>query len=168
MTELASVIIGESPRNEAINLLALVSLLVKKGIVSEKEVAEARKQAKRLVDKELKTKAVALRKYYEKRLAELRRISKKADGNLHFAILSHQKENNTNGKTSRFHGVDFCQRTQRWRARIKVFGEPKSRHLGEFNDELEAAEAYNIAAREAYGEHAYQNDLSEPRKKKPR
>lgn len=67
MTELASAIIGESPRNETINHLALVSLLVGKGIVSEKEVAEARNQAKRLVDKELKTKAVALRKYYEKR-----------------------------------------------------------------------------------------------------
>lgn len=91
MTELASVIIGDSPRSEAINHLALVSILVEKGIVSEKEVAEARNQAKRLVDKELKTKAVALRKYYKKRLAELRRISKKADGNLHFAILSHQK-----------------------------------------------------------------------------
>ena len=58
MTELASAIIGDSPRSEAINHLALVSLLVEKGIVSEKEVAEARNQAKRLVDRELKTRTV--------------------------------------------------------------------------------------------------------------
>lgn len=166
MTELASAIIGDSPRSEAINHLALVSLLVEKGIVSEKEVAEARNQAKRLVDKELKTKAVALRKYYEKRLAELRSKSKIGDGNLHFAIKSHQKAGRNHGKTSRFHGVDLCQRTRKWRARIKVAGEPTSRSLGYFDDELDAAEAYNIAAREAYGEHAHVNDLAEPRKKK--
>jgi hypothetical protein len=148
--------------------LALVELLVEKGIISETEIEDARLGAKQLVDKELKTRAVALRKYYEKRLAELRRISKKADGNLNFAISSHQKAGRNHGKTSRFHGVDYNKKARKWRARIKVFGEPKSRHLGEFNDELEAAEAYNIAALEAYGEHAHVNDLSEKRRRKPR
>ena len=168
MTELASVIIGDSPRSEAINHLALVSLLVEKGIVSEKEITEARLIATRLVDKELKTRAGALRKHYEKRLAELRSKSKIGDGNLHFAIKSHQKAGRNHGKTSRFHGVDLCKRTRRWRARIKVAGEPTPRSLGYFDDELDAAEAYNIAAREAYGEHAHVNDLAEPRKKKLR
>ncbi len=167
-SKLTTTIIGDSPRSEAINHLALVELLVEKGIISETEIEDARLKAKRLVDKELKTRAVALRKYYEKRLSELRRASKKADGDMHFAILSHQKAGRNHGKTSRFHGVDFNKKTQRWRARIKVFGEPQPRYLGEFNDEFEAAEAYNIAAREAYGEHAHLNDLTEPRKKKSR
>ncbi len=164
-SKMTTTIIGDSPRSEAINHMALVELLVEKGIISEKEIANARLRAKRLVDKELKTRAIALRKYYEKRLAELRQVSKKADGNLHFAISSHQKAGRNHGKTSRFHGVDFIKRSGKWRARIKVFGEQKSRHLGEFNDELEAAEAFNIAAREAYGEHAHVNDLSVSRKK---
>ena len=168
MTELTSAIIGDSPRNEAINHLALVSLLVEKGIVSEKEVTEARNQAKRLVDRELKTRTVALRKHYEKRLAELQSKSKMGDGNLHYAIKSHQKAGRKHGKTSRFHGVDFFKRTRKWRARIKVVGEPTPRDLGCFDDERDAAEAYNIAAREAYGEHAHVNDLAEPRKKKSR
>lgn len=168
VTELASTIIRESPRNEAIGHLALVFLLVEKGIVTEKEITQARLHATRLVDRELKTRGVALRKHYERRLAELRSKSKIGDGNLHFAIKSHQKAGRNHGKTSRFHGVDLCKRTRRWRARIKVAGEPTSRSLGYFDDELDAAEAYNIAAREAYGEHAHMNDLAEPRKKKSR
>jgi hypothetical protein len=164
-SDLTTTIIGDSPRSEAINHLALVELLVEKGIISETEIEDARLRAKRLVDKELKTRAVALRKYYEKRLAELRRISKKADGDLHFAISSHQNANRNHGKTSKFHGVDYDRRSRKWRARIKVFGEPKPRYLGSFDDEVAAAEAYNIAAQDAYGEHAHVNDLSVPRKK---
>ena len=122
MTELASAIIGDSPRSEAINHLALVSLLVEKGIVTEDEITQARLHATRLVDRELKTRKFALRNHYEKSLAELRSKSKMGDGNLHYAIKSHQKAKRKQGKTSRFNGVDLCKRTRKWRARIKVFG----------------------------------------------
>ena len=92
-------------------------------------------------------------------------MGNKHDGSIHFAIKSHQKPGRIHGKTSRFHGVDYCKRTRKWRARIKVFGEPTPRNLGYFEVEEDAAEAFNIAAQEAYGEHAHVNDLAEPRKK---
>ena len=102
VTELASTIIRESPRNEAIGHLALVFLLVEKGIVTEKEITQARLHATRLVDRELKTRGVALRKHYERRLAELRSKSKIGDGNLHFAIKSHQKADATTARRAVF------------------------------------------------------------------
>ena len=168
MTQLASTIVSESPRTEAINYLALVTLLVEKGIVSTEEITQARNRATKLVDKELKSRSSTLRKYYEKRLSELKNKSKKGDGGIHFAIKSHQKPGRIQGKTSRFHGVDYHKRTRKWRARIKVFGEATPRDLGSYEDEKDAAEAYNIAAQEAYGEHAHVNDLAGPQKKSRR
>lgn len=59
--------------------------------------------------------------------------------------------------TSRFKGV--CRtRSGKWQAQIKV--DLKSVYLGMFDDELEAAKAYNEAARKAYGEYAYLNPVS--------
>ena len=160
MEPLVSTTVRESYRSEAINHLALVSLLVEKGIASEQEIVRARDNATKLVDRELRSRKKALRKYYESRLAELQAKSKFGDGTLHYAIKSHQKPGRLNGKTSRFHGVDFCKRSRKWRARIKVAGEPTARNLGYFDEEIDAAEAYNVAAAEAYGEHAHLNDLS--------
>jgi ribosomal protein L16/L10AE len=158
---LTTATIGESSRSEAINYLSLVLVLVEKGIVSEKEINAAREHAKQLIDEELKTGAVDLRKYYEQRLTEYKRLFKKTDDKLNSAISAHKRMNRNKGKTSRFHGVDFYAKTQRWRARIKVIGETNQRHLGEYDDELQAAEAYNIAAKLAYGKLAQLNDLSD-------
>ncbi len=62
-----------------------------------------------------------------------------------------------NHGSSRFKGVSFVQSLKRWRSSIKVDG--KSISIGVFTSELEAAAAYNKAAREHFGDMAYQNPL---------
>ena len=59
-------------------------------------------------------------------------------------------------KTSRFKGVGVVP-CGRWRATLVVGG--KNHHLGMFDTEEEAAEAYNIAASEAFGEFAGLNQV---------
>lgn len=49
----------------------------------------------------------------------------------------------TNPRTSRYRGVDWHSQHRAWRARIHIAG--KSRHLGLFADEAEAAEAARAA-----------------------
>lgn len=66
--------------------------------------------------------------------------------------------------SSRFKGVSYVQSLKRWRASIKIDGRSKS--LGVYDTELQAAEAYNRAAREAFGDMAYQNLLEPPKKRR--
>lgn len=56
---------------------------------------------------------------------------------------------------SRFKGVSYHEGTGKWRARIFLNG--KSKHLGLFRTQEEAAIAYNNAARKYYGEYALLN-----------
>lgn len=62
--------------------------------------------------------------------------------------------------SSRFKGVHYVTRTKRWRAQIAV--NKKHISLGIFKSELAAAEAYNKAALEYFGDMAYQNLLKKP------
>lgn len=57
--------------------------------------------------------------------------------------------------SSKFKGVDWCSRERRWRSRIMV--ENKCKHLGYFRNEKEAAKAYDIAAKQYFGEFARLN-----------
>lgn len=59
------------------------------------------------------------------------------------------------GSTSRFKGVSWDRSRNKWAAYIKA----GSRHLnlGRFSDELEAARAYDEAARTHFGEYAHLN-----------
>jgi predicted site-specific integrase-resolvase len=57
--------------------------------------------------------------------------------------------------TSRFKGVCWDKAAEKWIASIKK--DHVSRHLGRYHDELAAAEAYDEAARELFGEHARLN-----------
>ncbi len=57
--------------------------------------------------------------------------------------------------TSEYKGVFFKSQAKRWKARISVDG--KRMHLGFFEDEIEAARAYDAAAKKYYGEFAYLN-----------
>jgi hypothetical protein len=57
--------------------------------------------------------------------------------------------------TSRFKGVCWDRRRGKWVAYIKK--DQVSRYLGRFSDEIAAAEAYDEAARELFGEHARLN-----------
>ena len=59
------------------------------------------------------------------------------------------------GCSSRYKGVSWCKRDNKWRAKIKVHY--KNIHLGLFDDEIEAALSYNDAAAEHFGEFARLN-----------
>lgn len=59
--------------------------------------------------------------------------------------------------SSRFKGVSFHARDGRWQARIKA-GATRIQ-LGYFDAELDAARAYNDAARKHFGEFANLNDI---------
>lgn len=59
------------------------------------------------------------------------------------------------GSTSTYKGVFWNRRSQRWQAKIKTNG--RSRTLGLYVSEAEAALAYDEAAREMFGEYACLN-----------
>lgn len=57
--------------------------------------------------------------------------------------------------TSKYKGVCWDERRGKWLAQIRKDG--VHRHLGRFDDEIDAADAYDNAARELFGEHAFLN-----------
>jgi len=59
------------------------------------------------------------------------------------------------GTSSKYKGVSWYKQTRRWEAYIKING--KKKRIGYFNDEIEAALAYDRAARELFGEYAKTN-----------
>lgn len=61
--------------------------------------------------------------------------------------------------SSQYKGVSFFKETSRWRAYIQLEG--KGKHLGFFDNEVEAAKAYNVAAKQFYGEFARLNVISD-------
>lgn len=61
------------------------------------------------------------------------------------------------GRSSKYKGVTFSKRYQKWKAQITA--RKSLKFLGYFADELEAARAYNKAAEELFGEFAWLNDL---------
>lgn len=77
--------------------------------------------------------------------------------NLRLATRTQNSQNIRRRKASiyNFKGVILCENTNRWRARITVF--KKTIHLGYFDTEIEAARAYDNAAKEHFGEFASLN-----------
>ncbi len=59
------------------------------------------------------------------------------------------------GGSSIYKGVCWNNNYQKWRAQIKL--NYKLIHLGDFNNEIEAAKAYNVAAKKYFGEFAWLN-----------
>ena len=57
--------------------------------------------------------------------------------------------------TPKYKGVCWCEDRGKWLAQITKGG--TYRYLGRFDDEIDAAEAYDNAARELFGEHAFLN-----------
>jgi len=57
--------------------------------------------------------------------------------------------------SSRYKGVSWDKSSKKWRARITFNG--KKSHIGQFDDEVEAARAYDREAKELFGEFAYLN-----------
>lgn len=68
-------------------------------------------------------------------------------------------QNSGNQKTgygsSKFKGVSWYKVTEKWLSQIQFEG--KTKHLGYFTDELDAAKAYNEAALKHFGEFARLN-----------
>lgn len=62
-------------------------------------------------------------------------------------------KNNTSG----FKGVSWHKRSNKWRAVIKV--NAKHKHLGLFQTDIAAANAYNDAAKKYYGDFARLNNI---------
>lgn len=78
--------------------------------------------------------------------------------NLRIATKSQNAANSKKRKSSsKFKGVSWIQILGKWRARIRVNG--KSYHLGVFNNEIDAAIAYNTSAKLFFGEFAYINKV---------
>ena len=73
--------------------------------------------------------------------------------------LATQAQNNWNAicrkHSSRFKGVSWYKRDKLWEAAIKIHD--RRLFLGRFQDEIEAARAYDEAAKEFYGEFARTN-----------
>jgi hypothetical protein len=66
--------------------------------------------------------------------------------------MNRQKQRVT---SSKYKGVSWVRSSGKWKAAIQV--DKKNLHLGYFEDEEEAARAYDAAARKYQGEFAYQN-----------
>ncbi len=78
--------------------------------------------------------------------------------------IANQQQNNANGRpriggTSLYKGVGWHERDRRWRARIVKDGHEY--YLGYYDNEMEAARAYNKKALELFGEYACLNELEE-------
>lgn len=59
--------------------------------------------------------------------------------------------------SSPYKGVSWSKSHEKWMAMIKIDG--KTKFLGRFDDEIDAARAYNDAAWLAWGEHAFLNPI---------
>jgi hypothetical protein len=70
------------------------------------------------------------------------------------------QQNAMNGKkhknsTSQYKGVSFFKRDQNWHAQIML--NSKQIHIGYFEDEIDAARAYDTKAKELFGTFAKTN-----------
>lgn len=65
-----------------------------------------------------------------------------------------KRKNNTSG----FKGVYWSRNAKKWHASVRF--KRKNFHLGYFNDKIDAAKAYNVAATKYFGKFAFQNKIT--------
>lgn len=70
---------------------------------------------------------------------------------------AHGSQKKSKNNTSGYKGVSFNESSKKFSAQIKVKG--KKIHLGYFVDVLDAASAYNVAAKKNFGKYAKLNEL---------
>ncbi|MGA2915871.1 MAG: AP2 domain-containing protein [Sedimentisphaerales bacterium] len=78
--------------------------------------------------------------------------------NLRISTVAQNNYNSLKGfykGASKYRGVSFDKKTNKWRATI--YFENKKIHLGMFDNEKDAARAYDVAATEYHGEFALRN-----------
>lgn len=61
------------------------------------------------------------------------------------------------GLSSEYKGVCYHKKREKWIANIDIKG--KKVHIGSFNNETDAALAFNVKARDVFGDMAYQNKI---------
>lgn len=78
--------------------------------------------------------------------------------NLRISTHSQNSKNRKNHKpgSSRFKGVSWHVHSRKWHAQIQCDGVKHT--LGYFQDETDAAKAYDVAAKELHGAHARTNE----------
>jgi AP2 domain len=76
-------------------------------------------------------------------------------GNLRDGSAGNDYNQRSRGGSSSYKGVSWHKQTNRWRATITLA--KITTHLGLFDDEVEAAQAYDRAAAELFGEYAFFN-----------
>ncbi len=78
--------------------------------------------------------------------------------NVRVCTKSQNNQNNRKAKakkSSRYKGVSWSKRRRKWRAVIQL--DKKQFEIGSFNNEIEAAKAYDAKAKELFGEFANLN-----------
>ena len=80
---------------------------------------------------------------------------------LNLRIATHSQNNmnkpSYNNVTSKYKGVHWFKRDKKWVVQIGING--KHYHVGKFDNEIDAAKAYNKKAIELHGEFAYLNEV---------
>ena len=72
---------------------------------------------------------------------------------------NHMNRKSNKNCSSKFKGVSWFKRDKKWRSQITVH--QKKIYLGDFNNETQAAIAYNTAAIKHFGQYAYLNIIKE-------
>lgn len=77
--------------------------------------------------------------------------------NLRIATFSENRRNSRKAKdtSSKYKGVSWHKNNKKWHAGININGRRK--HLGSFDDEIQAAKAYDEVARKYHGEFSSLN-----------